>query len=231
MKTYLPFIFFLLAVSFNGPAFSATLIESQESGAGIQKTWVEGAQLRVETDDSSQYMLMDFTQHKMYLVHPENNQVMDMSKIVVSLGSDSQDQLIPQHTVQHLGKGPVIAGYPTEHYSISVNGEKCFESFTSTQAVDDFALHAFIAGMKKMFPGNNGLIQSKDPCRRAEDELDYKKIGLPLKIIEQNGEESYAVIKLEKNAPMPAGGFAVPQDFHVIDYGEMIMRIMQQQSQ
>jgi hypothetical protein len=231
MKTYFPFIFLLVAIIFFRPAFSATLIESQESGAGIQKTWVDGTQLRVETEDSAQYMLMDFSQHKLYLVHPENSQVMDMSKIVAGFGADSQDQLISRHTVLHLGKGPVIAGYQTEHYRINVNGEKCFDSFTSTQAVDDFALQAFIDGMKEMFPKNDLLMQKEDPCSKAEKILDYKQIGLPLKISKKNSGKTYVVIKLEKNASVPEGGFTVPQDFHIIDYGEMILRIMQQQVQ
>lgn len=174
MKSYFSFILLVVAVNFSKPAFSASLIESQESGTGIQKTWIEDARLRVETGDSDQYMLMDFSQHRMYIVFPENKQVMDMSKIVANFGSGSQDQHISRHTVRHLGQGPVIAGYQTEHYRISVNGEKCFDSCTSPQAVDDFALQAFIDGMKEMFPKNDLLMRKENPCGRAEKLLDYK---------------------------------------------------------
>ncbi len=229
MRINIALILFIQFISIHSQALSATLIESLESDAVVQKTWVEGDQLRAETVESSQYMLMDFSRKKMYLVNPENKQVLDMSGIVASISESGKNMEEPDYTVTHVGNGPDIAGYPTKHYTVSFKGKKCIESFTSNKVVNEFSLLGFINGMKEMFPQGDDMNEKENPCAKAENALEYKKIGLPLRLVEEDGEESYRIIRLEKNAPIPSGGFSVPEDFHVIDYGEMILRMTQKQ--
>lgn len=224
----LTLVLFILTASVPVSGLCAILIESRESEENIQKTWVEGNLLRAETAESTQYMLMDFTGKKMYLVSPEKKQALDMSGIIATLPDDSQGMEKPDFTVTHPGSGPEIAGYPTEHYIVSHNGKKCVESFTSRKVANDFALQEFIVGMKEMFPQEEDTSGNKNPCAKAEDALDYQKIGIPLRVVEEDGEDSYLIVRLKKNAQLPEGGFSVPAGFHIIDYNEMILRMSQQ---
>lgn len=227
MKILNCIVVFCLVMSVSGPAGAAAMIESFEEGAGsVQKTWVDGARLRVETGDENQYMLMNFTGRTMYLVNHERGSVLDMSGIAAELaGGGKSDFTRPEYTVNNMGAGPDIAGHPTEHYVVSFKGNGCLEAFTSRRAVQELGLQEFIAGMNEMFP-QTGTHVPDDPCQFAEAALDYGKIGVPLRLL-RNGEERYRVLRLEKNAPVPAGGFMVPEGYVLIDYSRMVREMKQ----
>ena len=212
-------------------AYSATLIESEEPNAGIQKTWIEGAKLRVAPEGEDQYMLMNFNDRTMHIVHPGKMQVIDMTNIVATHNKDEAKTDSSVYTVQHTGQGPIIAGYQTEHYTVSLDGKKCFESFTSTKAVQEMGLNHFIAGMNDMFPRENSMDEGTNPCLNAENALDYGKIGLPLRLVEENGEVIYSITLLKKGVDVPEDGFALPEKFMVIDYGQMVEQMMHSQGQ
>jgi len=218
---------FLFTVTLPQMTYAATLIESKESNVGLQKTWIEGDRLRVTSEDGEQYMLMNFTQRTMHVVYPDKMQVMDMSNLIDSLSNDNNTRNNQVFTVEKKGKGPAVAGYQTDHYVVYHKGERCFESFTSLQAVKELDLEHFISGMNEMFPRENTPETNDNPCVNAENALEYEKIGIPLMLIEQDGSETYSISKFEKNAPLPAGGFSIPEGFTVIDYKQMVQQMMQ----
>lgn len=227
MNKTLSVALFLLLVTCPRMMYAATLIESHESNAGLQKTWIDGDKLRVTSEGGSQYMLLNFTQKTMHIVYPDKMQVMDMSKAVGSSSSDNPDSGKQIYTVEKKGKGPTVAGFQTDHYVVSHKGIECFESFTSMQAVKEMGLDQYLSGMSKMFPRENSPETNDNPCINAENALDYEKIGIPLMLIEQDGSETYRISKLEKDAPLPAGGFSIPEGFSIIDYGQMVQHMMQ----
>ena len=224
MKLLNCIVVFCLAMGASGPAGAAAMIESFEEGAGgVQKTWVDGDRLRVETGDENQYMLMNFTARTMYLVNHDRESVLDMSGIAAELAGGRSDFTRPEYTVTRMGAGPDIAGHQTEHYVVSFKGDSCLEAFTSPGAVKELGLQEFIAGMNEMFP-QTGTHVPDDPCQFAEAALDYGKIGVPLRLL-KNGKERYRVLRLEKNAPVPAGGFMLPEGYGVVDYSRMVQEM------
>ena len=211
-----------VSLSIYGTALCATMIESKEAEAGLQKTWIEGNRLRVETGEENQYMLMDFDKRTMYLVNEYRRTALDMSKIASEHTTDQPASNLIDYKVVKKGDGPVIAGYATEHYAVMKDDITCLETYNSTKATSSLNLMGFITGMNEMFPEMGTLGLDDDPCKFAETALQYEKIGIPLRII-KNGIENYTVTRLEKNATVPEGGFSVPEGFRMIDYSQMVL--------
>lgn len=217
---YIAFLSLMLFVP--ETALTATLIMSQEAEGGMQSTWVEENRLRVQADGQDDYMLMNFDKRTLFLVQPKHQTAIDMSEIANEHPANAESRNKPVHKVIKKGVGPEFAGYATEHYAVVINGTTCLETFTSTKAATELDLYDFITGMNEMFPRPETFAFGNDPCLLAEAALHYEKIGIPLRII-KDGVEAYSVIKFEKNATVPQGGFSVPEGYTVKSYTQMLM--------
>jgi len=220
---------FCLLLALAQPAAGAVMIQSKESEAGVQKTWIEGNRLRVETEDVRQYMLLDFDKRTMYLVNQDRETVVDMSGLASAQGSGDAAKSESGFQVVKKGAGPVIAGFASDHYVVRIGETTCMEAYTSTDAVTNLKLQGFIRGMIDMFPNAGTLVRDDDPCRFAETALQYEEIGIPLRIT-KNGAENYNVIRIEQEASLPEHGFNIPNGYKTIDYSQMVQEAMQHPS-
>lgn len=209
-------------------AYGATVIESRDGAGEIQRIWIEGAKMRVESAAEPGYMLIDAPNKKMYVIDPVEKQVMDMSGILQQ--KSSPGTVTHAITLQSRGRGPVIAGYATDHYQVMVNGKKCTDEYLSLQAlreVESTDMFAALSHLGEMgMPA--GAMGMMDPCDTADVALQetYGTYGFPLRIVNRDGALDTEVLRIQKNVPLPPGGFALPAGYPVKSFDEMMPQNM-----
>jgi len=203
---------------------AATLVETEESDAGVQKMWIEGSKMRVEMGQGKEYMLADYTNNKILIVDPDKKEIMDVSHFA-SGGKDATQGLNVR--VQHLGAGPTIAGYATQKYAMSVNGRTCNQTLVSPKALKDANLSNLLEAIAQVDFNPMGA-QFMDECDRADIQFAkrMKKLGMPLATIEKNGQMTNKVKRIVKNAVLPAGGFNLPKGYRQVSMQDKMQEAM-----
>ena len=233
MKTIVRCTAFGLLCVVQFPLSAATLIESMAAEGGGQRMWVEGSRMRSEGGEGSEYALVDLETRKMYVVSPEQGQVLDMSGAFQTPLGQGAEPALPDVDVARQGSGPEIAGYETEHYVISAGGGRCGEVFTSKKALADTGMGEMITMMGDLNSAMSMSMDqtSADPCDLADDVVDYREIGLPLKTLGADGQQEELVTRIELGAEVPPGGFDVPSAYPVTDFAQMMQQMMQHMQQ
>lgn len=215
----------LALVAFNSQA--ATLVEVKSS-QGQSKVWREGSLSRMDTGDGG-YMVVDSKAETMLVVMPKERRVMDMSDLLKSSGSAGGNGI--NVTFSKQGGGPDIAGYATTHYSYSANGKACGSVLASPQAMKDSGLQDALDMMQRMATRADALMSAfnsqTDPCQRAGAQLSEHagKIGAPMRITAPGGQLVSEIVRIDKNASLPAGAFAIPEGYQVFNTGQMLRQL------
>ena len=213
---------FLLLCSFAliTSANAATLIESFDHAEGEQKLWIAGTKVRINMQGKSEYIVMDYGKRQFWIVNPAKREVIDASEI---LHNDYAEAGPLKINVRRIGKGPQIAGYATDKYQFSANGQMCDQVFVSSKAKNALDLDLLLDAISKVRMNPMGM-QFMSDCDRAEGQfaLRMKKIGMPLGYMEQNGKMTQEVRKIVANAKLPSGGFAVPSGYRKVSLQQMI---------
>jgi len=144
---------------------------------------------------------------------------MDMSSILQ--GKSAPGKVKPSVTMQSRGKGPVIAGYATQHYQFLVNGTKCTDEYLSVQAMQTMEQLGEM-GMEV------GAMANMDPCETVGLALQdiYGQYGFPLRIVDRYGSLDTEVLKIDTHATLPPGGFELPAGYPVKRFDEMMQQGM-----
>lgn len=217
----------LVALAAAGPVLAATLIEERDSES-VSQMWVEGGRMRAQARGEPGYALMDLRKRTMFMVNTQRKQAVDMSATVFRQRGAAAAGMASgvTGTLKRIGDGPTIAGYATEHYLVEVDGETCHELYVSKQAFQDSGWADLWAQTGKTFKEMSAEEEDADPCDVADvPAADPAKIGWPLKTVYPDGE-STVIIRIQKNAPLPPGGFEVPAGYKVISMQQMMQDAM-----
>lgn len=195
-------------------ANAATLIETHGEAGTTEKMWVEGKKMRASITPAGEYILMDMGKKKIYIIDANKKEIVDATNFF------NANKSIPgglKVSVTHMGSGPTIAGYATEKYQLSVNGEQCEQAMLSKKALKDARLGPMLEAVSTVnfnptppaFLGN---------CEKAEALFAkrMKKLGMPLGSINPDGKMTGKVKRIVRNARLPAGGMAVPKGYRMI---------------
>ena len=211
-------LLFMLSVN------AATLIEREDEFMGVSKMWVDGNNMRVETDGDGSYMVVKFADKQIFIVDQKRREIIDASemlnKTINTEGLDVQ--------VKRSGKGPVIAGYPTRKYDFMVNGHRCEQSLVSMKALKDSGLESMIESLSRIDFDPRGD-QFKNPCEKADAifALTMKKIGLPLAELDGRGRISDKIIRIKKNSKLPSGEFERPSGYRSVSLQQVMKELPQ----
>jgi len=208
------------------PASAALLIEGRSTdGSDVQNyiSYMEGQNSRMGGKDSKQYVLMNWQSKTFYVVDTATKQATDMS---ISLKQGAPAQKCPQPEVdavlERVGAGPTMAGYPTVHYIVKADGKACEEVYASREAMAD--LSHLIDTFRDMQDRDDDDI-GRSKCDIASDKVvDLGKIGWPLKTVTlRGGGKGHIdeVLRIERNASVPAGFFNVPSGYKIIKPEEL----------
>ncbi len=212
----------------NSAAQAATLIEVK-TPQGQTQVWRDGSMSRMETQNDG-YMVVDSVAETMFIVMTKERRVMDMSDLLRSGGNAAGAQGV-RVEFKKLGEGPRIAGYPTARYSYTADGTPCGSVAASPQALKDAGLQDTLEMMQRMATRADALMSAfnhrADPCQRAGTQLSQHAgtIGVPMRINDANGRLVSEILRIDKNARLPANAFAIPSGYQVINTGSMLKQL------
>lgn len=206
---------------------AATLVEQRDANSHTV-TYMEGARLRVSSAGEDGYLLMDFDGGTMYIVSPEAGTVIDNSAAMRELKSEQATSAgaAPRTRYEHLGAGPVIAGYQTERYAEYANDVYCGEMFMSRQAMEDAGVDKFMDAMAAGSFSESGV--ESDLCdwdTVAEMEF-LRENGFPLRTVGAAGELEDEVLSIQTDVALPPGGFDPPSGYRMISMQDMVSGAM-----
>jgi hypothetical protein len=228
-------IFLSIATFLATSSFAVTLVISKTEEGEIQQMWIEDSKMRVDMSEQTSYLLIDTKDKKMYAVDTAHKSVMDMSSSLNRKAGENAAKEKYKVTYESRGKGPEIAGYATRHYEFFVNGNKCSDEYLSEKAMSHMKADDFFESMS-----NLGAMEMEgmppemiEPCMAAHAKSGeiYKKEGIPLKIVEADGATEYEVLKIDKNASLPEGGFDMPPGYPVQSLDAMLQESMKRMPQ
>ena len=218
----------VLAISFLGaclPAWAALMYEGRSAYDGDAQTYsayVEGGKSRMGSADAAQYVLMDWDRKTLYMVDVASKRATDMS---AGLKETLSPRKCPEPEVdavlEHVGAGPQIAGYATEHYVVKADGKACEEIFTSRKALGDLGDWLDRARSMQTSDDNDS---GRSKCEIASDKVvDLGEIGWPLKTVTLRGPGKGVeeVLRIEKNVSVPSGFFDVPAGYEVVTFEQL----------
>jgi hypothetical protein len=205
------------------PLQAATLLEQRDAESHTIM-YIDGVQMRAETPGQPGYMLMNFEAGTMYMVSPEEKTVIDNSAMLKAMREQKPQSTGRQPSVrfQHMGPGPIIAGYKTEHFAEYVDDTHCADIFLSKDALDDSGFSEFMDAME------SGVMNSDEeessPCDwgSVEGFSLVRKHGYPLRELDADGTLNNEVIRIQTDAAVPEGGFELPAGYQVITMEQMM---------
>lgn len=211
-------------------AWGATLLEFHSGdGQETQKMWVEGELARVEGGGApGSYSIFDMKNGRLYGIEPAQKHIVEYD-LAPGTGKPTRSSgPTARVATEDKGTGPKLAGYATRHYLLTADGETCGEYFLSKDALADAGMRDVLGGLKRLSDAQEDG-DGYDPCDQAETYMigEYLKLGLPLRQLDAEGELDHEIVRIEKNARMPAGGTALPKGYQRISMEQYVQQMMQ----
>ncbi len=211
-------------------ASSAFLIETRDADGTLSRIYFEGNKMRSETPGNEGYMILDISNKTMKVVIHQQRAVLDLSDYLKDNSQPDPAGKYIDTYMQSKGLGPRILGYETEEYEIYADGQYCGSAFVSVSAVRDLNLQKFarafeaLSGHIQQKLAGIGMDQHMDPCDFTDRELSRKiiDIGFPLRSIDRHRRLETEVIKISKNARLPANAFSIPANYRVMNQQQMM---------
>lgn len=221
---------FLVSLIVSHAASALTLIESKQSDGSTEKIYIDKLRVRIDTSGEPSYLLLDGSKKTILAISPEEQKIIDMSH---GIGSEPREA-IPNYKVEFIdkGKGPDIAGYPTRHYLIRVEGQTCSDEYTSTKMLESLGIKETFKKVFTMFRQlDMESMPGMDVCTKADEQVSdlYAKYGFPLRSFDASGVLESEVIRIDKNAAMPQGGMTAPTTYQRVSMEEMMQGVQDMQ--
>lgn len=217
-------------------ALAATMIETVDEEGGLARIYIEGNLARFEMPSENGYAVMDTDKRTMKAVIPQQKMVMDMSDMMRN--NTGKSARSGNMTVKDKGKGPKIAGYSTQEYTLHAGSKYCGSAYVSKAVLNDLQLDKFFDAMQAIGDSAGGDMAGldtmtggkSDPCLQAEENAseEFKKIGFPLRVTNANKKIVSEVRNISKNARLPPGAFDIPADYPVTNPAQMMRDAMKQ---
>ena len=217
----------VVLAGFVNVTLAATLVEQAGNPHNPpSKMWIQGTKMYMQMDRGGQYMLMDLGKKKMYVVIAKDKVVLDSSDMFMKKRTATNDLKV---NVKHMGAGPRLAGYATQKYALSVNGQQCEQVLISKKAMKDSGMQQMMEAMASMNMNPMAVNQASN-CERAEGLFAsrMKKLGIPLGTIKK-GQLKQDITRIVTDATPPAGAFTLPKGYRVINMQQYMMQMMQKQ--
>jgi len=213
--------FFMMCIS--QVSLAVTMVELRQGDGSVDKMYFEGMKVRVDSGSEPGYMIIDVKNNKVIAVSHEERKIIDMGS-VDQAEEDAQGQPLNIQFVNK-GKGPKIVGYSTKHYQVVVNGQKCSDEYVSKKLPKDLGIEKVLG---KMLAGEPDMEMmdgvDMDPCILAEPQISkmFSNYGYPLRSIRANGELDVEVVRVNRKASLPSGGFSLPKGYQRVDMVKMM---------
>lgn len=217
MKQKVPGLALLPMMFLAADLLAVSLVETGRE-EGQDTTYVDGHRVLISGYEEASRMIMDLEKKKAYLVNSKNKSAMDLSEATWKALKEAGDRQPPPKVdarLEKVGAGPEIAGYATTHYVIYVDGGKCAEKWTSTEALED-------SGFDEIWAAHGDFLSAASidadahPCEVAEYQVFRDdRYGMALKEIDHNCETN-EVLRIERDVDVDRSLFEIPPDYQIV---------------
>ena len=227
-KTALLFCTLLLSTT----AHSVILIESVNDEGKIGRVLIDEGRARIDAGTLGGYMLINLDDGSAYAINHGERAILDLhSPLVSTHPHNASTDKPPPITFKKQGKGPVIAGYQTIRYRVSVDGMHCFDEYLSEKLITYPHVKRFVEviGESTGADSKTGMgvpFDPEAPCESADELADdyYHKLGIPMRTVDSNGLVSHEIKRVDTKMEAPAGTFTSPSGYKTVTREELINR-------
>ena len=214
---------------------SAILIESVNDEGKLGRVLIDEGRARIDAGTLGGYMLINLDDGSAFAINHSERAILDLRSPLVSThphdtGNEKKSSP-PVVTFTKQGKGPVIAGFQTIRYKVSINGLHCFDEYLSEQllAYPNVKRFVEVIGESTGADSETGLgvpFDAEAPCESADELADdyYQKLGIPMRTIDSNGLVSHEIKRVDTEIDPPAGTFTSPPGYKKVSRDELIER-------
>lgn len=132
------------------------------------------------------------------------------------------------------GKGPTIAGFKTQVYSLQVNGKNCGTIFGSKKLLNKKGIKEIFSALSQLQNQTQNMMGAyrgmMGECEQAELQMSnsYNTTGAPMRLLDQQGQLESEVRKINDNAKTPASYYKIPATYRVTNMQEKMNQARQQ---
>ena len=201
---------------------AATVIEVQNNND--LTTVVTDGQFARMNMSGSEYVIVDYRKHTVQVVNPQKQQVMLLE--ADKLASSNNGSLV-RTSIQKLGAGVEVAGYPTQKYSYSANGKSCGVIYGSMDVYQKQGIKELFQALKIMMDKQRavlgGLASLVDDCTLADMKVsDHVKIvGVPMRT-DKNGHVETEIKSIKYGVSLPPDTFVIPASYKTLTLQDQI---------
>ena len=201
---------------------AATVIEVQRNSE-LTTVATDGKFARMNIS-GSEYVIVDYLKQTVNVVNPQKQQVMLLD--AAKLASTNNGPLV-RTSIQKLGAGIEVAGYPTQKYSYSANGKTCGVIYGSMDVYQKQGIKELFQALKVMMDKQRailgGLASLVDDCTLADMRVSdhVKTVGAPMRT-DKNGRVETEIKSIKYGVNLPADTFVIPASYKTITLQDQI---------
>jgi hypothetical protein len=222
---------FLLTSS---PASADTVIEFKYSDTTSQFL-TNGNMARINSRGTQDYKLVNFKTGTIYSVTAGDKQITNLSSSIPTISGVKLPSI--RLDIKPAGMGPVIAGYNTNKYRLSANGENCGTVYASKDAIKGSAIENMFGTLKSMADSHleslGGFAALIPACQLARIQLVEKLqyIGAPMRVLDKEGKTDTEITSIVKNAGVEPHYYSFPANYRKVSMDEKIDQVLSSSTQ
>lgn len=188
------------------------------------------ARMNVSADE---YAIVDYSRQTVKIVNPKMRQVMLLDDGRAA-GGNPGSRL--RTSVKKLGKGVVIAGYPTQKYAYSANGKSCGVIYGSAELYQKKGIKALLLAVDNILEKQQamlgGFASMMDDCTLADMNIGrhVNTTGVPMRT-EKNGVLDSEIKSIKLGVSLPADTFVIPASYKTVTMEQQIHEAREQMQQ
>jgi len=213
------YIFFL----FSSVSLAGTVVEIQNNNE-LATVLTDGQQARINMS-GAEYAIVDYKNQSVKVVDPKKQQVMLLN--VKTMTGGKQSAPVMRTSVDRLGNGQLIAGYKTQKFGYSANGQQCGVVYGSWDAYEVKGIRELLSAMRTMMEQQQAMLGGFaaliDDCILADMKISdhVKTIGVPMRT-EKNGKVDTEIKSIKVDVDLPADVFTIPASYKTVTLQEQM---------
>lgn len=235
MKRIFSIVVFSLFAS--ASVHAASYMEGVNDG-GTMRVWINDNYARVKmimkagkaqaNAEPPGEMLLDIKHRKMYIIDHKTRSLVKMD------GPPNSGQGKPQTprekiSFERKGKGPKVAGFSTQGFLISANGQACYTVYTSRDVTRYKQVVNYYKAMMEISSEHNHSGNACDAADTAIDNMDIQKYGLPVSMQDAHGKQKFEIKKISQGKNPPKNYLRKPAGYKERSMMQVMQQMMQQQ--
>ena len=195
---------------------ASTVIEIQSKGD--LTTVITNGQFARMNMPGTEYVIVDFRKQQVNMINPQKQQVMLLDATTIASANNAS---AVRTSLNPLGNGPVIAGFPTQKYGYTANGKSCGVIYGSRAAINADGMNDLLQAMKTMMEQQRaalgGFAGFVDDCTLADMQVTdhVKTIGVPMRT-ERNGMIDSEIKSIRLDVALPENTFIIPAAYKTV---------------